>query len=102
MNTKAKCVLGCSAIVEDMANASRYNLVRVMLVVPRRRCKYVATMQIGEHVFCTRHAQLALEGLISADGTVADRGVIRGVRKYPKKFLGGLYTWARGLKVEKL
>jgi hypothetical protein len=40
---------------------------------------------------------MAREGLIMESGHVADRRDIRNVRRYPKKFPHGLYSWVRKL-----
>jgi len=87
----------CQAIVEDYANGTRNNLVRVIVVPKDKPCSRVARVKLGHLCLCAQHSQLAQDGLINYDGRVAPRGDLHDVRKYPKKFPNGLYDWARCL-----
>jgi hypothetical protein len=92
----------CQAVIEDFENGTHYNLSRSFTVPEHRPCRRNARSKIGTLCFCTLHTRLALEGLIDDDGQVASRSVIQDVRKYPKKFTNGIYSWARGLKAEEI
>jgi len=92
----------CQATVEDFENGTRYNLARVFITPVAKPCSRNAKFQVGAFCFCTQHAKLALEGLIDDDGSVATRNALRDVRKYPKKFIGGIYNWARGLTAKEI
>lgn len=65
-------------------------------------CTRKATAKLGPLCLCTQHVKLAREGLVDEDGQVAERGAMRDVRRYPDKFRGGLYAWARDLEPEPL
>lgn len=65
-------------------------------------CTRNAVAKLGALSMCAAHVKLALEGLIDESGKVADRGSLRDVRRYPNKFRGGLYSWAKDLKPEPL
>jgi hypothetical protein len=92
----------CQATVEDFENGTRYNLARVFITPVAKPCSRNAKLQVGEFCFCAQHAKLALGGLIDDDGSVATRNALRDVRKYPKKFPDGIYTWARSLTAKEI
>jgi hypothetical protein len=92
----------CQATVEDFENGTRYNLARVFTIPVAKPCSRNAKLQVGKFCFCAQHAKFALEGLIDDDGSVATRNALRDVRKYPKKFLNGIYTWARDLTAKEI
>jgi hypothetical protein len=92
--------MSCEAIIEDFENGTSFNLRQRFIVPKRRHCTRRATARVGHRCFCTKHAQLAVEGLIQEDGEVATRSVISAVRRFPKKFPGGLYSWAKGLTAQ--
>lgn len=86
----------CQASVERITG--RANLRRVITTTEYGPCTRNAVASVGKLCLCLVHTRLAIEGLIDADGTVADRGSLRDVRKYPDKFQGGLHRWAQGLE----
>jgi hypothetical protein len=88
----------CQAIVQDWANATRYNLARQIRVAPRKPCSRNAVSKVGPLCLCRAHAQLALDGLIDETGEVEDRSVLADVRHYPKKFPNGVHRWQLGLE----
>lgn len=93
----------CQATIQDFNDgATRYNLVRVMVVPDVRRCNRKATSRVGHLCLCTQHMKLAKDGLIDESGEVEDRSVIRDVRKYPKKFPDGMHRWAKNIHPELL
>lgn len=92
----------CQATINDYENGQRFNLARVFVVPKQRSCKRQATHRIGSLCLCLQHKQLALDGLIDEAGNMASRSVIRDVRRYPKKFPGGIFTWARGLTASEI
>lgn len=93
----------CNAVVEDYKNgATGYNLRRYITVPDVRRCQRNAVNRLGKLCFCAQHTKLALEGLVDDDGVVATRSALADVRRYPQKFVGGLYSWAENLKPEEI
>ncbi len=86
----------CQAQVERIK--SRLNLRPVIITTEYGPCTYNAVATVGKLHLCTVHVRLALSGLIDEAGTVAERGALRDVRKYPKKFPRGLFQWAEGLE----
>ena len=92
----------CAAIVEDYANGTRNNLVRVIVTPKSRACARAATCVLGHLKLCTQHGKLAKEGLVDDDGHVAPRGDLHAVRDNPRHFPNGLYQWARGLVLKKI
>lgn len=89
----------CQAVIEDFANGKPYPGLRRGVTVPmRRRCTRTARHGVGPLQLCVQHTILARDGLIDTDGAVAPRAAIRDVRRYPKKFPSGLYSWAHGVK----
>lgn len=92
----------CQATVEDYVNGTRYNLSRSLTVPDTRQCSRYAKFTLGKLCLCALHTKLALEGLVDADGEVATRSSLQDVRRYPKKFADGLFSWARGLKAEEI
>jgi len=92
----------CQATVEDYVHGTRYNLSRPFTSPKHKQCSRYARLKVGKLCLCALHTKLALEGLVDDDGTVATRGALADVRKYPKKFPEGIYSWARGLKAEEL
>ena len=65
----------CQAIIEDYDRAERYNLRSRIIIPGEKPCSFKATFKIGKLHLCSRHTQLAVEGLIDKHGNVADRGV---------------------------
>ncbi len=92
----------CAAIIEDYERGTRNNLSRVTVTPASRSCSRGATCAIGKLHLCTQHGKLAVDGLVDEDGQVAPRGDLRAVRDNPRHFPNGLYSWARGLVLEKL
>jgi len=92
----------CQATVEDYKNGTSYNLARAFTVPKHRQCSRYATSKVGTLCLCALHTRLALEGLVEENGDVATRSAIADVRRYPNKFVGGLYSWARDLKPEEI
>jgi hypothetical protein len=92
----------CQATVEDYVNGTSYNLSRSFTVPKNRQCSRYARSKVGTLCLCALHTKLTLEGLVDDDGTVATRGALADVRRYPAKFVGGLYSWARNLKAEEI
>lgn len=92
----------CQATVEDFENGTHYNLTRSFTVPEHRSCKRNAKVKLGSLCLCTLHAKLAKDGLVEEDGTVASRSVIADVRRYPTKFAGGIYKWAKDLMPEEI
>lgn len=92
----------CQATVEDYVNGTRYNLSRSLTVPDTRQCSRYAKFTLGKLCLCALHTKLALEGLVEENGTVATRSALADVRRYPDKFVGGLYNWAKGLKPEEI
>jgi len=94
----------CQATIEDYANGSHYNLSRPFTAPEHRQCSRYARSKVGTLCLCALHTKLALEGLVDESGQVATRSAIADVRRNrnPHKFVNGLYSWARNLKVENL
>jgi hypothetical protein len=92
----------CQAEIKDYANGNRFNLSRVVVIPDLRKCSRKAVQRLGKFCFCKKHTELALEGLIDDDGSVADPTSIRTARKYPKKYPSGLYSWTKSLIPEPL
>lgn len=92
----------CAAIIEDYANGTRNNLVRVIVTPKSRACSHAATYKLGHLRLCAQHGKLAAEGLVDDDGHVAPRGDLRAVRDNPQHFPDGLYPWSKGLTLEKI
>ena len=92
----------CQAVIEDHKNGTRYNLSRVISVPDVRPCSFSATCKIGPLHLCSRHGELAKEGMIDNNGRVPSRSEIEIARKYPKRFPHGLFSWARDFKLERL
>jgi hypothetical protein len=92
----------CQATIEDYANGTSYNLSRSFTMPKNRQCSRYARSKVGNLCLCALHTKLTLEGLVDDDGTVATRGALADVRRYPHKFVGGLYSWARDLKAEEI
>ncbi len=92
----------CQATVEDYVNGSSYNLARPFTVPKHKQCSRYARSKLGTLCLCALHTKLALEGLVDEDGNVATRSALADVRRYPKKFADGLYSWARDLKPEEI
>lgn len=92
----------CQATVEDYANGTRYNLARSCTVPENRQCSRYAKSKVGNLCLCALHTKLTLAGLVEEDGTVATRSALADVRRYPHKFVGGLYSWAKDLKPEEI
>lgn len=86
----------CAALVETEEGAKSYSMQRIRSVVSKR-CSRRGKYQVGHLHLCTVHARLAYDGLIDEEGGIAPKQSIADVRKYPKKFPGGLYVWARNL-----
>lgn len=94
--------VACQAIVEDYANGTSYNLARSFTVPKIKPCSRAAKFKLGSLNLCALHTKLAKDGLVEADGTVAARSVRADVRRYPKKFVDGIYKWAKDLKPQKI
>lgn len=94
--------MSCAAIIEDYANGTRNNLVRVIVTPKSRVCSREATCRLGHLRLCWQHGKLAKEGLVDDDGRVAPRGDLRAVRDNPRHYPDGLYQWARHFVLEKL
>lgn len=92
----------CQAIIEDRKHGTRYNLSRVIVAPDVRPCRFSATCKLGPLHLCSRHGDLAKEGMIDDDGHVGSSSDIDAARRYPKKFPSGLFSWAKGLKLERL
>lgn len=92
----------CCAVIEDYANGTTNNLVRVIATPHSRTCFRAATCKLGPLHFCTQHGKLAKEGLVDEHGHVAPRGDLRAVRGSPRRFPDGLYKWSRGMRLEKI
>jgi len=92
----------CEAIIEDYVNGTRNNLRSVIVVPKSRQCMHNARVKLGTLCLCTRHGQLAKDGLVDARGYVAPRGDIRNVRDNPKHFPNGLHSWARNLTIKEI
>lgn len=95
----------CAAIVESdrHEDGARHFSMQRVIIYGSRRCSRKATDQVVHLACCTTHARMAREGLVAEDGTVADKGSLRDVRKFPEKFKGGLSigSWAtRKPKIE--
>ncbi|HSN25522.1 MAG TPA: hypothetical protein VLT45_04530 [Kofleriaceae bacterium] len=88
----------CQAIVQDWANATRYNLSRQLRVAPSKPCSRNAVSKVGPLCLCRTHVRLALDGLIDEEGRVEDRSVLADVRHYPSKFPNGVHRWQLGLE----
>lgn len=93
-------VVSCAAIIEDYANGTSNNLVRMIVTPKARACSRAATCKLGKLYLCAQHGKLAKEGLVDEHGNVAPRGDLRAVRANPRSFPRGLYGWARGLPLD--
>jgi hypothetical protein len=74
------------------------NLRRVIRTFNEGPCTRNAVATLGKLCFCGQHVKLAQDGLIEADGLVAEPSQLADVRRYPDKFPNGLYSWARGIE----
>ncbi len=92
----------CQATVENYRDGTSYNLARPFTVPKHQQCSRYAKSEVGKFCFCALHTKFALAGLIDDGGAVATRAALADVRKYPKKFPDGIYSWARGLKAEEI
>jgi len=92
----------CEAIIEDYVHGTRNNLRSVIVVPKSRQCLHNARVKLGTLCLCTRHGQLAKDGLVDDRGYVAPRGDIRNVRDNPKHFSNGLHSWARNLTIKEI
>lgn len=92
----------CQATIEDYKNGTSYNLARSFTVPEHRGCNRYATSKLGKLCLCALHTKLACEGLVDESGNVATRSVLADVRRYPKKFAGGIYSWAKDLTPEEI
>ncbi len=87
----------CLAIVDDMEHLAYYAPRQGLVQPGSKPCSHEAKETVGHLRLCATHARMAREGLIMESGRVADREDIRNVRRYPKKFPHGLYSWVRKL-----
>jgi hypothetical protein len=94
--------VACQATVEDYENGTHYNIARPFTVPKIKLCSRAAKFKLGTLCLCALHTKLAQDGLVEDNGTVATRSVRADVRRYPKKFVGGIYSWARDLTPEEI
>jgi len=84
----------CQAIVEDWEHLSYFAGPQRITCPGHKPCSREAKGVVKHLHLCTTHIRMAREGLVDARGHVAPKSMIRDVRRYPKKFPRGLYTWA--------
>lgn len=94
--------VACQATVEDYANGTHYNIARPFTIPKDKPCSRAAKFKLGTLCLCALHTKLAQDGLVEDDGTVATRSVRADVRRYPTKFIGGIYRWAKDLTPEEI
>lgn len=101
MCSQAKSSGGCDAIVTDFENTTYYAPMQGIHNYGTKPCSRKGTEPVAHLCLCSVHARMAREGLVDKDGHVACRADIANVRRYPKKFPGGLYNWLANLTEKK-
>lgn len=86
----------CQAMVWHQG--ASLNLRRVIRTFNKKQCTRNAAATLGSLCLCKQHVKMAQDGLVQADGDVAQPSQAADVRRYPDKFPTGLYRWAHGLE----